>query len=104
MFNITKKKRSPDNSAHGAYYCTKRWNETTQKFDLVHFSTSNLVGDKDDISTWETVGGYDEYCKFAPPLNASNFAVTLIGGGASEVPDYDSLGGRGAAGAVIVEW
>lgn len=78
---ITKKKRTPDTSAHGAYYCTRVYDEATKLYKYVHYSTSNPVGDRDNPNTWEAVGEGADRCSFTPPINAKNFAVTIIGGG-----------------------
>ncbi len=93
---LTKKRRSADNGAHGKYYCT-----LNKDGNYVEFYTNTSSGDVNDPQTWDLVqntGFKDqaEYtnsdgqvvkweraqCRFVPPMNARNFNVTVIGGGA----------------------
>ncbi len=72
---LTKKKRSlASDAVHGKWICTKNSEGQT-----VFWSESNSSGDMNNPDTWDKTG--QNYCKFVPPINARNFAVTIAGGG-----------------------
>ena len=93
---LTKKKRTL-NTTHGSWICTIDENDQ----HVIYSSTTNA---------W-TPSGQTNKCTFVPPINARNFEVTIVGGGggakgssgaASE--EIWGKGGKGAPGAVIIEW
>lgn len=81
---LTKKKRNLSNNEHGKWMCTRN-----AAGEHVFWSKEAQNGEPENPETW-TVAGNE--CKFVPPGNARNFALTAIGGG-----------GGGAAGEFIVE-
>lgn len=70
---LTKKKRTITSSPHGTWICTL--NSSGQH---VVWSTSSDTGDKNNPDTWQPVGNS---CKFIPPANARNFAISAAAGG-----------------------
>ena len=51
-----------------------------------------------------------DYCEFVPPARATNFTIQAVGGGGAkgssgaESEEIWGKGGKGAPGAVIIEW
>ena len=93
---LTKKKRTLSDGAHGQYYCT-----LNSEGDYVEYYSETSSGDIKDPDTWDLVRGTGytdtvtllnssgqpytkerDRCRFVAPLNARNFNVTVIGGGA----------------------
>ena len=99
---LTKKKRNPNEAASGKWICTLN---STGRY--VVYSSSDPKGDINDPDTWRTLENATG-CTFVPPQNAKNFGVTVIGGGGggstSDKVGVYGKGGRGAPGAVIIEW
>ena len=104
---LTKKKRGMSNTGHGTYMCTavstivENENGELERTKVTYKQRNSNTTDE-----WEQV----EKCAFVAPINASNFVVTLIGGGtggtmASETLGvYSKSGGFGANGVIIIEW
>ena len=93
---LTKKKRTL-NTTHGSWICTIDENDQ----HVIYSSTTNA---------W-TPSGQTNKCTFIPPINARNFEVTIVGGGGgakgssgAESEEIWGKGGKGAPGAVIIEW
>ena len=72
---LTKKRRNLSaDSTHGKWICTRNSEGQT-----VYWSDSASSGDPNNPDTWDKTG--QNYCKFVPPMNARNFAVTIAGAG-----------------------
>jgi len=74
---ITKKKRTINNKAGGAYYCTLNAEGKHVYYDTTKPPKNGKI---DDIETWAKSSNPDE-CEFLAPINTKVFTVTLIGGG-----------------------
>ncbi len=93
---LTKKRRTVSDGAHGQYICT-----LNSEGDYVEYYSETSSGDINNPDTWDLVQGtgYTDVvyllnsnnqsyrkerhrCRFVAPLNARNFNVTVIGGGA----------------------
>ena len=80
---LTKKRRAVQHGANGRWICTQ--NSLGQ---LVHWQDKTSTGDENNPDEWE-LG-----CKFVPPVNARNFAITVIGsggGGASGISEIKKV-------------
>ncbi len=72
---LTKKRRNLSaDSSHGKWICTRNSEGQT-----VFWLDNTSSGDPDNPDTWDKAGNNE--CKFVPPLNARNFAVTIAGAG-----------------------
>ena len=102
---LTKKKRSSNELTSDKWICT-----LNSIGEYVVYNSSDSHGDIKHPNTWN-LSQNGKGCTFVPPQNAKNFGVTVIGGcgGGTGSDDCDTalncgVGGKGASGAVIIEW
>ena len=90
---LTKKKRKMSDAPHGQWTC--EYNEAGKHISYSQDAPTPVEGD---------------YCEFVPPARATNFTIQAVGGGGAkgssgaESEEIWGKGGKGAPGAVIIEW